>query len=103
MTPQLRQYNNTIQNAGHGWTWLYEPLDTVGLGQTNTHTDKYKHNTIPTQYHPQYPLDLSKLNPKQTFLAGNSGSVVRERDSSRLRIFPQRLLLVSLAPLPEEP
>ena len=58
-----------------GWTWLYEPAGPGQTGQTNTHTDKYKHNTIPTQYHPQYPLDLPKITLKQTFLAGYLGNV----------------------------
>ena len=30
-------------------------LDTFGLGQTDTHTDEYKHNTIHAQYHLKIP------------------------------------------------
>ena len=58
----------------------------------HTHTDEYKHNTSPTQYHPQYPLDLPKITPKQTFLAGNPGSV----DAGEI---PPGFSLISLAPL----
>ena len=71
----------------------------IGACRTRTgwpnNTIRYNTSTIQSllNYHPQYPLNLPKITPKQTFLAGNPGSV----DAGEI---PPGFLLISLAPLP---